>query len=111
MLNTTVCFENNRANLGGAIYVYDANPHIYCTQNASVPKQKCFFQFEFPGQNLSSDHDVHLVFKNNSADTAGSALYGGAVDHCTDSGLDSHNSSELFEKVTHSVVGSTRTAV
>ena len=96
-LNTTVCFENNRANLGGAIYVYDANPHIYCTQNASVPKQKCFFQFEFPGQNLSSDHDVHLVFKNNSADTAGSVLYGGAIDNCKLTGLDSSNSSEVFD--------------
>ena len=93
--NTTVCLENNRANLGGAIYVYDANPFIYCTQNANVPKQNCFFQL--PGQNLTSGLDVQLVFKNNSADTAGSVLYGGAIDHCKLTGLDSNNSGEVFD--------------
>ena len=29
--HTTVCLENNHAHLGGAIYVYDVNPSIYCT--------------------------------------------------------------------------------
>ena len=93
--NTTVCLENNRANFGGAIYVYDANPFIYCTQNANVPKQNCFIQL--PGQNLTSGLDVQLVFKNNSADAAGSVLYGGAIDHCKLTGLDSSNSSEVFD--------------
>ena len=94
--NTTVCLENNHANLGGAIYVYDANPHIYCPQNANVPKQNCFFQL--PGQNLTSGlFDVQLIFKNNSAGTAGSVLYGGAIDHCKLTGLKSSSSGEVFD--------------
>ena len=95
MPNTTVHWENNHAHLGGAIYVYDANPYIYCTKNTSVPKQKCFFQL--PGQNLTSGLDIQLVFKNNSADIAGSVLYGSAIDNCKLAGLDSHNSSEVFD--------------
>ena len=31
---TTVCWENSHATLGGAIYVSDVNPLIYCTQIA-----------------------------------------------------------------------------
>ena len=92
--NTTVRWENNHANLGGAIYVYDANPYIYCT---AVPKQKCFFQL--PGQNLHRGLDVQIVFKNNSADTAGSVLYGGAIDNCTLNGLESNSSGEVFDKL------------
>ena len=94
--HTAVCLENNHANLGGAIYVYDANPYIYCT---AVPKQKCFFQL--PGQNLSIGLDVQLVFKNNSADTAGSVLYGGAIDHCKLTGLKSSSSGDVFDVLVH----------
>ena len=50
----TAHWENNYANLGGAIYVVTANPFIYCTvaQIATfIPREKCFFQF--PDQNLS----------------------------------------------------------
>ena len=77
---------------------------VYQNKNAS-------FNSNSHGQNLSSGHDVHLVFKNNSADTAGSVLYGGAVDHCTVSGLDSHNSSELFEKVAHYEADNTTSSI
>ena len=38
-----------------------------------------------PGQ--SNGIDVQLVFKNNSAETAGSVLYGGAIDKCKLTGL------------------------
>ena len=81
----TVCFENNHATFGGAIYVSDVNPLIYCTPIAPfiaayVPREECFFQLS--GQSLSNDLDVKLVFKNNSADDAGSVLYGGAIDNC-----------------------------
>ena len=94
--NTTVSWENNRATLGGAIYVFIANPLTYCTQVARfIPREECFFQLS--GQNLSSGLDVQLVFKNNSADNAGSVLYGGAIDNCTLTGLDSHNSGEVFD--------------
>ena len=104
--NTTVYWENNHATLGGAIYVFSANPLAYCTQIATfIPKGKCFFQLL--GQNLSSGHnlsngvEIQLIFKNNSADAAGSVLYGGAVDNCKLTGLDSYNSSEVFDMLVH----------
>ena len=99
--NTTVYWENNHATLGGAIYVYDASPLSYCTSVAPfVPKQECFFQL--PGQNMSNGIDVRLVFKNNSADVAGSVLYGGAIDNCKlTHGLDSYNSSQVFDMIVH----------
>ena len=99
--NTTVYWENNHANLGGAIYVLTANPFIYCKEKLTqivtiIPREKCFFQF--PGQNLSSGLDVQFVFKNNSADTAGSVLYGGAIDNCD---LDPYDSGKVFDQVVH----------
>ena len=52
------------------------------------------------GQNL--DHiDVKLVFKNNSADAAGSVLYGGVVDNCKLNDLKSSSSGEVFDKILH----------
>ena len=93
---TTVYWETNHATLGGAIYVRDASPMSYCDQD--VPKEECFFQL--PGQNLPSI-DVKLVFKNNSADDAGSVLYGGVVDNCKLTGLDLYSSGEVFNKIVH----------
>ena len=94
--HTTVYWDNNYANLGGAIYVLTENPFISCkmTQIATFLCKDCFFQL--PDQNWSSDLDVQLVFKNNSADDAGSVLYGGAIDDC---GLDPYYSSKLFDKL------------
>ena len=101
--NTTVYWENNHATLGGAIYVYDDNPRSDCAFFASyttiVPNEECFFQL--PGQNLSDGIDVRLVFKNNSAGDAGSVLFGGAIDNCKLTGLDSYNSGEVFDKIVH----------
>ena len=98
--NTTVYWENNHATLGGAIYVRDASPTSDCTSVAKlVPKEGCFFQL--PGQNLSNSIDARLVFKNNFADNAGSALYGGAIDNCKLTDLDSHSSGEVFDMLVH----------
>ena len=91
---TTVYWKNNHANLGGAIYVYDSDPTIYCTKNPRYMPRECFFHL--PGQNLSSGIDVQLVFKNNSADVAGSVLYGGAIDKCRPTGLNPFNYSNVF---------------
>ena len=91
-------WENNHANLGGAVYVYDIISVSYCDSTDSyVTKEECFFQL--PSQNLFNGTDVQLVFKNNSADAAGSVLYGGAVDNCKlTHGLDSvHSSGEYFK--------------
>ena len=103
--NTGVYWENNHASLGGAIYVQDASPISYCTSVVPyVPKEECFFQL--PGQNLSTGIDVQLVFENNSADDAGSVLYGGAIDNykLTEfNGLDSYNSGEVFDMIVHTI--------
>ena len=116
--NTTVYWENNYANLGGAVYVVTANPFIYCkmTQITTiVPREKCFFQI--PGQNLSSSLDVQFVFKNNSADTAGSVLYGGAIDNCdlfpynTGRVFDPYDSGKVFDKVVHYEADNTASSI
>ena len=94
--NTTVYWENNHATFGGAIYVLDVNPYIYCAQFGILhEKGKCFFQL--PGQNLSNGLDVQLVFNRNSADEAGSVLFGGAIDNCKLTGLDSYSSGDIFD--------------
>ena len=98
MPDTTVYWDNNHASLGGAIYVFDANTLVYCTKIATViAREQCFFQL--PGQNLSNGSDVQLVFKNNSADDAGSvlAIYGRAINNCTLTDLDTYNSREVFD--------------
>ena len=97
--NTTVHWEKNRARFGGAIYVDDQyHPFIYCNStHIEARKDKCFFQL--PGQNLSNGIDVQFAFNDNHADSAGSVLYGGAVDNCTLTDLKSYglNSGEVFD--------------
>ena len=99
-------WENNHASLGGAIYVYDNIPISYCpstryssTSESYVPTEECFFQL--PGQNLPNGIDVQFVFKNNSADVAGSVLYSGAIDNCNLPGMYSYISDAVFNKLVH----------
>ena len=97
--DTTVFWNNNHATYGGAIYVTDVSPLGYCASVATyVPKEDCFFQL--PGQNLSNG-DVKFVFNNNLADAAGSFLYGGVIDNCKLTDLDSYSSGEVFDKIAH----------
>ena len=98
--NTSIYWKDNHARFGGAIYIEDAFPFIYCTLiDTYTPKEECFFQL--PNQNLSIGIDAQLVFKNNSADDAGSVLYGGAIDTCRLTGLDSYSSGEVFDLLVH----------
>ena len=98
--NTTVYWENNHACFGGAIYVADVSTMSYCTVIAKfVPKEECFFQLR--GQNLSNGIDVQFVFKNNFAGGGGSMLYGGAIDNCILTGLDSNSSGKVFDMIAH----------
>ena len=76
--NTTVYWVSNQATLGGAIFV--SQSFFY-----EASEKDCFFQL--PDQNLSSGLDDQLVFINNSADVAGSVLYGGETQNCTLLGL------------------------
>ena len=97
-----LCIWRKITTFGGAIYVLDTSHMSYCNSKSLIniatltPKQDCYFQL--PGQNLSSIH-MQLFFKNNSADIAGNALYGGEIDNCKLMGLDSYNSGEVFDKL------------
>ena len=98
--HTTVHWVNNHANLGGAIYVSDVNSFLYCINIAPyIPREECFFQL--PGQNMSNGIDIKLVFNNNSADVAGSVLYGGTIDNCKLPGLNSHSFGEVLDMLVH----------
>ena len=97
--DTTVHWENNQAQLGGAIYVFNIYPFIYCKSYIAQyqPTEKCFFQLH--GQNLTRGIDgVKLIFKSNSADAAGSVLYGGAIDKCKLTGL-RYSGRRVFDKL------------
>ena len=59
------------------------------------------FFFQLPGRNLSDYVDAQFVFKNNSADFAGSVLYGGAINNCKVTSLESHSSGKLFDMLVH----------
>ena len=102
--NALVYWENNHAAVfGGAIYFSDYSPISYCVSSgvlatvaSYIPKEECFFQLT--GQILSNGSDAQLIFKNNSADVAGNVLFGGAIDNCKLTGVDSYNSSgEVFD--------------
>ena len=101
--HTTVYWKNNHANLGGAIFVPDVSTLIYCTEIVPyISRVECFFKF--PSQNPFSSLDIQLIFKNNSANNAGSVLYGGAIDNCKLTGQDSYSSDDIFfhiEEVTN----------
>ena len=115
---TTVHWQNNHANLGGAIFVLNSNPIAYCKLTRTglfIPPEKCFIQL--PGQKIDQfifeDINTQLVFKNNSADAAGSVLYGGAIDKCELSGLSPYlyNFSGVFDVLTQHRSDSTTSSI
>ena len=98
--NTTVIFKNNFARqVGGAIFAQEA-----CL---AEPKA-CFFQPAVkdttPVTDLSTSYQITLNFINNTAGSAGDAIYGGDIDNCytytkfkTSNGTESYFlSSEVF---------------
>ena len=75
-------FINNSADVrGGAINI--DQPAVYFTHGVSVAL--CFFQF----LGTTTNETYCFYFDNNTADEAGTAIYGGAVDSCllADKGL------------------------
>ena len=67
---THVQITNNHAKRGGGVYVKDED---------TVTTTSCFFQL----LNLSYSHiDAVVTLENNTADEAGSAVYGGKIDQC-----------------------------
>ena len=77
-------FIGNHANhFGGAIYVDNANHQVFSTFMVI----SCFYKL---ADTLNTSINHHVVLKNNTADYAGSALYGGWIDFCT------NNQEKLF---------------
>ena len=75
--HTRILFLKNHAQqAGGAIYVESERSPLYSIY--------CFLQPDFGVLQNSSlaDMDVQIVFENNTAEYAGSALYGGYIDLC-----------------------------
>ena len=74
-------FSGNLAKrFGGAIYV-DRKNYLLISDDVAIP---CFCKLADP---FISSMNPHVVFKNNTAKHAGSAIYGGWIDFC---GKDDH---------------------
>ena len=73
---TSVAFNNNRAKKGGAIYIQEV-----CKDTFPL----CFFQPSVPkGTHVTQFSNLfHFTFSNNSAEIAGDNLYGGDIDQCS----------------------------
>ena len=84
-------FFNNTAELGGAVFVH---------QSCLLTTPPCVFQ---PAHDNAKNHSYpKLEFVNNSAMTAGDALYGGSVDNCytiLHQKKSKVNSSDTFKKI------------
>ena len=77
--HSKITFKRNHAHqYGGALYVEEPTPEIHF--HLYSYKIRCFFDIP------TSLHAIpRLLFANNTADTAGSSLYGGWVNFCTNS--------------------------
>ena len=91
-----VFFTGNIAPAGGAIYVQDSSPLVYCASDvgAEYVKEDCFFQII---ENVSFA-DKLMVFEDNVAE-AGSALFGGSVDRCVLEGYPKVHSGKVFDMI------------
>ena len=67
---------NHAKHFGGAIYVDNANHQVFSTFAVIT----CFYQL---ADTFNTSVIPHILVENNTADYAGSALYGGWIDFCT----------------------------
>ena len=74
--NTHIIFRNNHVKIAGGA--------IYAQQKSLGAISPCFFQPDVPDFSYISDLKkcMSLTFVNNSAEYAGSGLYGGTIDYC-----------------------------
>ena len=82
MPHTHIQIMNNHAKGGGGIYVEDN----------TVTKMPCFFQL----LDLQYPQDIAITLENNTADEAGSAVYGGEIDKCY--------TNQLYDRITFNSV-------
>ena len=89
--------QNYASDTGGAIYVADTTPSVYCDENSASEglRSLCFFQITMPIQNrfsslslditsivFKTDFQTKIYFYNNTATVEGGDLYGGTIDSC-----------------------------
>ena len=87
--HTHVRFKNNHAkHSGGAIYIQES-----CSLFSG---ELCFYQIDAHYNTNITDLDIEIEFNNNTAGFAGSALYGGDVDHCSLYGRTENHFDVLF---------------
>ena len=120
--NTTINFTNNFVQKnGGAIEVASNNPLGHCVEQSCdfLIGSDCFFQIETEREydfttnipEITELHNVRMYFHNNTALEAGAMLYGGSVDSCSLSLINSQlvdsfalyvcpNSGEVFDYIT-----------
>ena len=67
---------NHAKHFGGAIYVDNANHQVFST----FVLISCFYKL---ADTFNTSVIPHILIENNTADYAGSALYGGWIDFCT----------------------------
>ena len=67
----------------------------YCAQIDNSNAINCFYQL--PDQSLS--RNTRLIFRNNSAELEGDALYSGAIDNCILTDLNSYHSGDVFDAI------------
>ena len=69
---------------GGAIFVADTRPSVYCAENAVSEdlKSQCFFQVQTDKIFFRSDIQARINFSDNTANEGGGDLYGGTIDNC-----------------------------
>ena len=72
--------DNHAEHFGGAIYVENANYLVL----SDIHTIMCFYQLLNP---LGTSMSPRVVFENNTANYAGSALYGGWIDFCRIEGV------------------------
>ena len=77
--------QNYARNTGGAIYVSDTTPSVYCDENSASEdlKSLCFFQVQTDSPLFfKSEIQTMISFSNNTANVGGGDLYGGTIDQC-----------------------------
>ena len=118
-------FANNNGTLGGAIALYDnsifhlmPNSHLHITENHAKNRgggiyvndnakfyiiSMCFYQVEFGDESDNSANQTALppqvYMEGNTANIAGSTIYGGYVDKCAQLFVINENSFNAFQQV------------
>ena len=82
-----VRFEENKAFIGGALYVGDETNPSMCSsnENLTASASKCFYQQQSSLIEDSLNNNIlnQMLFKKNLASFAGSILFGGLLDRCS----------------------------